>query len=37
MHRAAEVFLDECGGLVVDLHGPGRTAARTPFELDYGS
>src|SRR5262245_5957581 len=34
MHPAAEVFLGEFGGLLVDVHGPGRTAARTPFELD---
>ncbi len=34
MHPAAERFLAEFGGLVVDLHGPGRTAAKEPFELD---
>ena len=34
MHPAAEGFLSEFGGLSVDIHGPGRTAARTPFELD---
>jgi SUKH-3 immunity protein of toxin-antitoxin system len=34
MHPAAEVFLGEFGGLLVDVHGSGRTAARTRFELD---
>ncbi len=34
MHSAAERFLAEFGGLVVDLRGPGRTAAKEPFELD---
>ncbi|RGC67841.1 hypothetical protein C5N14_16665 [Micromonospora sp. MW-13] len=34
MHPAAEAFLGEFGGLVVDAQGPGRTAARTPFELN---
>ncbi|MGC4813357.1 SUKH-3 domain-containing protein [Micromonospora sp. DT228] len=34
MHPAAEAFLSEFGDLVVDVHGPGRTAARVPFELN---
>ena len=34
MHPAAERFLAEFGGLVLDLYGPGRTAAKEPFELD---
>ena len=34
MHPAAERFLAEFGGLVVDIHGLGRTAAKEPFELD---
>jgi hypothetical protein len=36
MHPAAERFLTEFGGLVVDNHGFGRTAAKEPFELDPG-
>jgi hypothetical protein len=34
MHPAAERFLTEFGGLEVDIRGPGRSAAREPFELD---
>lgn len=34
MHPVAERFLAEFGGLVVDNHGFGRTAAKEPFELD---
>jgi hypothetical protein len=34
MHPAAERFLAEFGGLTFDLHGPGISAARVPFELD---
>jgi len=34
MHPAAEAFLAEFGGLLVDVHGIGRTAAKEPFELD---
>jgi hypothetical protein len=34
MHPAADRFLAEFGGLVLDLHGSGRTAAKEPFELD---
>ena len=36
MHPAAETFLAEFGGLVVDVHGVGRTSAKEPFELDPG-
>ncbi|MER7267363.1 SUKH-3 domain-containing protein [Micromonospora carbonacea] len=34
MHPPAEAFLGEFGELVVDVDGPGRTAARVPFELN---
>jgi hypothetical protein len=34
MHEAAENFLSEFGGLVVDVSGPGISRARVPFELD---
>ncbi|MET8783940.1 SUKH-3 domain-containing protein [Streptomyces sp. NPDC004589] len=34
MHDAAEVFLQEFGGLTVNVSGPGISCARTPFELD---
>ncbi|MEU3540235.1 SUKH-3 domain-containing protein [Streptomyces paromomycinus] len=33
-HSAAEVFLQEFGGLRVDIDGPGITCAREPFEFD---
>lgn len=33
-HGAAEEFLQEFGGLRVDISGPGITCAREPFELD---
>lgn len=31
---AADRFLEEFGGLAVDVSGPGITSAREPFELD---
>jgi hypothetical protein len=34
MHAAAETFLQEFGGLVVDISGPGISCAREPFEID---
>ena len=34
MHEAAETFLREFGGLIVDIGGPGISCAREPFELD---
>jgi hypothetical protein len=34
MHKAAEDFLSEFGGLFVDVRGPGLEYARVPFELD---
>ncbi|GAB2459652.1 hypothetical protein GCM10027162_64180 [Streptomyces incanus] len=34
MHDPAESFLQEFGGLTVNVSGPGITCARTPFELD---
>lgn len=34
MHEAAERFLSEFGGLKVDVHGPGISVAREPFEFD---
>ncbi|WP_053750430.1 SUKH-3 domain-containing protein [Streptomyces sp. MMG1533] len=34
MHEAAERFLAEFGGLYVNVHGPGISVARTPFEFD---
>lgn len=34
MHGAAETFLQEFGGLTVNIGGPGITCAREPFELD---
>ncbi|MEV6742354.1 SUKH-3 domain-containing protein [Streptomyces sp. NPDC051104] len=34
MHDAAEAFLQEFGGLTVNVSRPGITCARTPFELD---
>lgn len=33
MHDAAAAFLEEFGGLTVDVRGPGISCARTPFEL----
>ncbi|MCR8944931.1 SUKH-3 domain-containing protein [Streptomyces sp. OUCMDZ-4982] len=33
-HAAAESFLQEFGGLRVDISGPGITRAREPFEFD---
>ncbi|MFJ3610204.1 SUKH-3 domain-containing protein [Streptomyces hydrogenans] len=33
-HRAADKFLSEFGGILVDISGPGITSAREPFELD---
>ncbi|MEV5594683.1 SUKH-3 domain-containing protein [Streptomyces sp. NPDC052496] len=33
-HAAAEKFLQEFGGLRVDIGGPGITCAREPFEFD---
>ena len=33
-HEAAERFLEEFGGIRVDLHGPGRSVAKEPFEID---
>lgn len=34
MHGAAASFLAEFGGLHVNVHGPGISVARTPFEFD---
>ncbi|MFE2581540.1 SUKH-3 domain-containing protein [Streptomyces sp. NPDC059378] len=34
MHDAAEKFLQEFGGLIVNIGGPGINCAREPFELD---
>jgi hypothetical protein len=34
LHDAAEAFLQEFGGLTVNVSGPGISCARTPFELD---
>ncbi|MCM3299992.1 SUKH-3 domain-containing protein [Streptomyces pseudogriseolus] len=34
MHDAAEAFLQEFGGLTVNVSGPGISRAREPFELD---
>ncbi|MCX4546401.1 SUKH-3 domain-containing protein [Streptomyces sp. NBC_01565] len=34
MYDAAEAFLQEFGGLTVNVSGPGISCARTPFELD---
>lgn len=34
MHDAAEAFLQEFGGLTVNVSGPGISCARTPFELN---
>lgn len=34
MHDAAEKFLQEFGGLIVSIGGPGTNRAREPFELD---
>ncbi|MGQ5654778.1 SUKH-3 domain-containing protein [Streptomyces sp. EKR5.2] len=34
MHDAADAFLQEFGGLTVDVSGPGISCARTPFALD---
>ncbi|WP_428986466.1 SUKH-3 domain-containing protein [Streptomyces camelliae] len=34
MHDTAEAFLQEFGGLTVNVSGPGISCARTPFELD---
>ncbi|CAL9611208.1 hypothetical protein SUDANB58_05639 [Streptomyces sp. enrichment culture] len=34
MHDAAESFLQEFGGLTVNVSGPGVSCARTPFALD---
>ncbi|MEV5881011.1 SUKH-3 domain-containing protein [Streptomyces sp. NPDC052101] len=34
MHDAAEAFLQEFGGLTVNVSGPGISCARTPFALD---
>ncbi|MFG2281794.1 SUKH-3 domain-containing protein [Streptomyces asoensis] len=34
MHDAAQAFLQEFGGLTVNVSGPGISCARTPFELD---
>ncbi|MEU9202900.1 SUKH-3 domain-containing protein [Streptomyces sp. NPDC048332] len=34
MHKAAERFLTEFGGLDVQISGPGITCARTPFTFD---
>ncbi|MFI5494718.1 SUKH-3 domain-containing protein [Actinoplanes sp. NPDC051859] len=36
MHVPAERFLTEFGGLSVNIHGLGRSAAKAPFELDPG-
>jgi hypothetical protein len=36
MHAAAEAFLSEFGGLVVEHGGIGITMARSPFALDPG-
>lgn len=36
MHKAAEGFLAEFGGLNVEISGRGVSAAREPFELDPG-
>lgn len=33
-HAAAEEFLQEFGGIRVDISGPGITCAREPFEFD---
>lgn len=33
-HQAAIDFLQEFGGLDVEIHGPGVTKAKEPFELD---
>lgn len=33
-HAAAEKFLQEFGGLRVDISGPGITCTREPFEFD---
>ncbi|MET8283564.1 SUKH-3 domain-containing protein [Micromonospora sp. NPDC005174] len=33
-HEAAERFLEEFGGIRVDLQGPGRSVAKEPFEID---
>ncbi|MCU1648286.1 MAG: hypothetical protein JWN03_8561 [Nocardia sp.] len=33
-NAAADRFLEEFGGLAVDISGPGITSAREPFELD---
>ncbi|MFI5981097.1 SUKH-3 domain-containing protein [Streptomyces sp. NPDC051555] len=33
-HAAAESFLQEFGGLRVDISGPGITCVREPFEFD---
>ncbi|WP_425579163.1 SUKH-3 domain-containing protein [Streptomyces lannensis] len=34
MHDAADAFLQEFGGLTVNVSGPGISCARTPFALD---
>ncbi|MFC3410235.1 SUKH-3 domain-containing protein [Streptomyces lusitanus] len=34
MHDAAEAFLQEFGGLTVNVSGPGISCAHTPFELN---
>ncbi|MFD6969618.1 SUKH-3 domain-containing protein [Streptomyces sp. NPDC059949] len=34
MHAAAEEFLQEFGGIRVEVSGPGMTCMRIPFEID---
>lgn len=33
-HEAVERFLEEFGGIRIDLQGPGRSVAKEPFEID---
>jgi hypothetical protein len=33
-HEAAERFLEEFGGIYVDVQGPGQSVAKEPFEID---
>jgi hypothetical protein len=33
-HEAAERFLEQFGGISVDVHGAGQSVAREPFEID---
>ncbi|GHF76946.1 hypothetical protein GCM10018790_63740 [Kitasatospora xanthocidica] len=33
-HEASERFLEEFGGISVDVRGPGVSVAREPFEID---